>query len=58
LSSVLFVNLTDAIKMMMMICHSSDSNNKFNIPDRNTAGCQFLVAQNVQPSFITEESWK
>jgi hypothetical protein len=38
-----------------MICHSSDGNNKFNVPDRYTAGCQFLVAQNIQPSYITEE---
>jgi hypothetical protein len=38
-----------------MICHSSDSNNKFNVPDRYTAGCQFIVSQNIQPSYITEE---
>ena len=41
-----------------MICHSSDNNYKFNVPDRYTAGCQFLLAQNIQPSYITEESWK
>jgi hypothetical protein len=41
-----------------MICHSSDSKNKFNVPDRYAAGCQFLVAHNVQPSYINEENWK
>jgi len=41
-----------------MICHSSASNNKFNVPDRYIAGCQFLLAQNIQPCYITVESFK
>jgi hypothetical protein len=40
-----------------MVCHCRNSNNKFNVPDRHTAGCQFLVAQNTQQAYFTEESW-